>query len=60
VTMASGEFRFDRVPAGEWQLLVEKAGLRHAMAVRLEAGFRNELVVDATGAGTRLRARGSR
>lgn len=60
VEMASGEFRFDRVPAGDWQLLVEKPGLRHGMPVRLEAGFRNELVVDATGAGTRLRARSSR
>jgi len=60
VTMAAGEFRFDRVPAGEWQLVVEKPGLRHAQSVRLEPGFRNEAVVDATAAGTRLRARSAR
>lgn len=60
VIMTSGAFRFDRVAAGEWQLLVDKPGLRHAMPVRLESGFRNEVVVDATSAGTRLRERSPR
>lgn len=60
VVMTTGSFCFDRVPAGEWQLLVDKPGLRHAMTVRLEAGFRNEVVVDATSAGTRLRVRSPR